>query len=299
LLPLLVALLLCRLAGPGPGLADAGARVDQAGRQVLVPDTPARIVALAPSLVEIVYALGCGERLAGATLYSEHPAAAQGLPRVGSYARPDVERVLALRPDLCLAVVDMTPLFAIETIQNLGIPVYCLDTSSIDAVLESIVRIGAVLHVEDYALMLTQRMNEWMRLIRQAVRDVDRPRVLYQIGHQPMHTACADTFTNELIERAGGTNVCNALRGYPLLTREQAVAYAPEVILIPTMGKDEFAAARDSWSQWPELPAVREGRIHMLDSDVFDRPGPRIPLALEGMARLLHPGLSLPGEPSP
>ncbi|MFU2207959.1 ABC transporter substrate-binding protein [Solidesulfovibrio sp. C21] len=252
------------------------------------PRYPARIVTLAPSLTEIVYALDRGELLVGASTYSDFPAVAKSLPRVGSYARPDLERIVALRPDCCLAVAGMTPPEAISRLQDLGVAVHVLDTASLEAVLASILKIGRLLDASDRAASLVGDMRQTIERVARERDNGPRPAVLYQIGFAPMHAACRGTFINELLELAGGRNVCAAMQGYPQLTNEQAVAFRPEVILIPTMGTDAFDAAKAQWNAWPEVPAVRQGRIFFLDSDLFDRPGPRLTQGLEELVRLLR-----------
>lgn len=260
---------------------------------------PRRVVALAPSLTEIVYALGRGDLLVGAAAYSDYPEAAKALPRVGSYAQPDLERVLALHPDCCLAVDDMTPKDAIVRLRALGLPVHELSTRDLAAVLASIDRIGELLGARERAGELVADMRRTMERVASRRGDGERPRVLYQIGLAPMYAACGDTFIDTLIDLAGGRNVCAAMKGYPLLTREQAVAFRPDVILIPTMGREPFEAAKAQWQAWGDVPAVRDGRIYILDSDMFDRPGPRVAKGLEELGRLLAPAAGRTAEARP
>lgn len=259
------------------------------------PGSPRRVVCLAPSVAEIACALGRADRLVGAALFSDFPEAAARLPRVGSYADPDVERVLALTPDLCLGVEGMTPPGCVQRLRGLGLRVELLDTADLAAVLRSIARVGELLEASPQAEALTADMRVRMDAVAMAVsKSPRRPAVLYQIGADPMHAAGANTFLDELIRLAGGRNVCAAMPGYPRLSLEQAVALRPEAILIPTMGHDRFGQAKQRWAAWPEVPAVRDGRVHILDSDLYDRPGPRLVLGLEEMARLLHPEVFAP-----
>lgn len=297
-------LLFLLLAGPGEAgrafaaspwqPADAQApphvRAKPAQTVAAAPGFPLRVVCLAPSVAEIACALGQADRLVGAAAFSDSPEAAARLPRVGSYADPDVERILALTPDLCLGVTGMTPPGCVQRLRELGLRVELLDTTDLDAVSRSILRVGDLLDAKPQAEALSLSMRRRIQDVAEAVRGtVDRPAVLYQIGMAPMHAAGAHTFLDELIRLAGGRNVCASLSGYPRLSLEQAVALRPEVIFIPTMGHDRFGRARSRWADWPEVPAVKSGRIHILDSDLYDRPGPRLVLGLEEMARLLHP----------
>lgn len=255
---------------------------------VRVPVAPQRVISLAPSATEIVYALDRGDLLKGATVNSDFPEAAGALPRVGTYDRPDVERILALEPDLCLSMAGMTPPETIDRLRQLGVSVFPLKTDTLGAVLQSIRNVGELLDARSEAGRLVEGMRREMDTVKKTYGHAPKPRVLYQIGGVPMYSACGGTFINELIEVAGGENVCAAIQGYPQLTREQAVAFAPDVILIPTMGHGAFEAEQKHWRQWTEIPAIRDARIFILNSDLLDRPGPRIVEGLRRMAELLH-----------
>ncbi|WP_051261293.1 ABC transporter substrate-binding protein [Desulfovibrio inopinatus] len=262
--------------------------IDQTGAEITIPQNPQRVICLAPSVTEIVYALGRSDVVKGATVYSNYPEAAKELPRVGTYIRPDVERIVALEPDLCLGIVEMTPPEVIERLKSFNLPVVLVKSNTLNAVLSSITTLGNVLGASDRAAALVFTLQETMDRMKTTYSNSPKPKVLYQIGNTPMYTACRDTFINELIEIAGGHNVCLSIKGYPQLTREQAVVFMPEVILIPTMGQGEFEAAKEQWQSWPEVPAVRDDRIYILDSDLFDRPGPRIAQGIQQLAKMIH-----------
>lgn len=297
-LPVLLAvggLLVPALGGSRAGIAPAAAQdpgCRESGGRERPEASPAlrRVVCLAPSVAEIACALGRAERLVGTTLYSDFPAEAARLPRIGPYTDPDVERIVALRPDVCLGVSGMTPPSCVARLRGLGVRVEMLDTADLGAVLRSIAAVGELLGAGEQALAATADMRRRMDAVAEAVAGAPyRPTVLYQIGREPLYSAGGGTFLDELIRLAGGRNVCAAMPGYPRLSMEQAVALRPEVILIPTMGRDAFDQAQARWASWPEVPAVASGRLYLLDSDLFDRPGPRLVLGLEEMARLLHP----------
>ncbi len=252
------------------------------------PAAPCRVVSLAPSLTEIVYALGRGDLLVGATAYSDHPEAAKRLPRVGTYARPDLERIVALDPDLCLGLKKMTPENVVARLRDMGIAVALCQADGLAAVLRSIEDVGTLLHAKKRAKAAADGLR---RAIEAAKRDRPPgpgPRVLYQIGDAPMYAACAGTFIDEIITAAGGENACSDLTGFPLLSRERAVACAPDVILLPSMGDASLEAARDHWADWPEIPAVRDGCVFTLDSDLFDRPGPRLAQGLKRLSEIFR-----------
>jgi iron complex transport system substrate-binding protein len=265
--------------------------VDKVGRTVEVPDHPVRVVALAPSVTEIVFALGQEHRLVGASTHSDFPANAKNLPKVGTYVRPDLERILALKPDLCLAVKDGNPKALIERLEGLGVPVYAVDPRSFAAIIEAVQGIGEILGVEGEAGVVTNEMQRRIEEVRQvAAMATTRPRVFYQIGLAPMVSAGQGTFLHEMIELAGGDNLAAGEELYPRFAPEEVVTLAPEIILVSAM-RSEGVRAQEHWARFGAIPAVREGRVHAVDSDLFDRPSPRLVLALEEMARLLHPEL--------
>jgi iron complex transport system substrate-binding protein len=271
--------------------ADAKVVTDQAGRRVEIPDRPRRVVSLAPSITEIVFALGQEQILKGVTSYSNFPPQASGLPRVGSYVRLDIERIIELRPDLCIAVKDGNPKATVDRLQALGVPVYALDPRSVPTVIQAILEMGAVLNAGDQAERLARDMRSRIQRVTDRLAGaVRRPRVFFQIGDAPIVSVGTNTFAHELIGLAGGNNVAAGATGYPRFNREQVLALAPDVIVISSMDRTgSIEQTRQEWSRWPSVPAVRDNRIHLVDSDIFDRPSPRLVTGLEQLAGFIHP----------
>ena len=266
---------------------------DQLGRRVSVPVQPRRIVSLAPSITEVVFALEQGQRLVGATRYSNFPPAAAQLPKVGSYVRPDIERIVALNPDLCIATRDGNPKAAIERLATLKIPVYVVNPHSLDTILATIREVGAIINADDRASILAGAMADRIQAVRLRVGRKDhRPRVFFQIGISPIVSAGTGTFIHELIELAGGQNLAQGKIAYPRFSREQVLSLRPDVIIITSMSRQAvFEEVKAEWGRWPHMPAVRDDRIFLVDSDLFDRPSPRLVDGLELLARLIHPEL--------
>ena len=127
------------------GITLAGQVTDQVGRILEVPDNPARVIALAPSITEIIYDLGQEERLVGVTQYSTYPPEAESLPRVGSYVRLDIEKIVALKPDLCFATKDGNPKHIVDKIVSLGIPVYVINPRNLQQIMDTITRLGSLI----------------------------------------------------------------------------------------------------------------------------------------------------------
>jgi iron complex transport system substrate-binding protein len=255
-------------------------------------------VALAPSITEIIFALGQQDRLKGTTQFSNYPAEAAKLPKVGSYVRLDLERIVALHPDLCIAIKDGNPKDTIERLQSLNIPVFAVNPRNLETVMQTIQKVGDILNASERAKTLVQAMRGRIQRVDALVASIDqRPRVFIQIGISPIISAGTNTFIHELIVRAGGINVAAGKKAYPHFSREQVLALAPDVLIITSMSRSgAFEKAKSDWRRLIDTPAGLGKRIYTVDSDVFDRPSPRLLDALEILTRLLHPELFKDGS---
>jgi iron complex transport system substrate-binding protein len=294
---LVLALLLFTALGAAPVAAQPGTErrtvLDATGRTVQVPAAPRRVVALAPSVTEIVYALQQEARLVGVTRYSNYPPAAERLPTVGSYIQLDVERIVALRPDLCIAVKDGNPIAQVEQLQAMDLPVYAVNPFDLEAVMQSVLAIGGLLGAEPQAQTVVAGMRGRMLRVQERVARADHhPRLFFQIGVSPIVSVGSNTFIHTLITLAGGTNVAAGTTPYPRYSREQVIALAPEVIVISSMERATlFEQVKAEWMQWPAIPAVKNQAVFIAPNDLFDRPTPRLVEALEVLAAFIHPEL--------
>ena len=275
--------------------APAAAReaVDLAGRTVILPAEPRRVVSLAPSITELVYALGRQELLKGVVQYSDHPPEARELPRVGSYVNPDTERIVALRPDLVLAIRDGNPIRTVERLTAMGIPVFAVDPRTLDDIMQTITVLGEVLNAAPRAAALVGDMSERIERVKEAVAAApSRPSVLFQVDAPPIVGVGEATFLHELILLAGGRNAISAAAPYPRLGWEDVLRLQPEVAVVSSMaGGQAPQELLNSWQRWSQLRAVRDGRVHVVEADLFNRPTHRLVSGLELLARLIHPGL--------
>ena len=273
--------------------SDAKTVTDQMGRRVTAPNKPERIVSLAPSITEIIFALDQGHRLKGVTTYSDFPSEAQKLPKVGSYVQLDLEKIVALKPDLCIAIKDGNPIAVARRLEALKIPVYAVNPINLKTVMQTVQEIGGLLNVEKKADKLVQNMSHRIKKVTSLVSQTAyRPRVFFQIGVSPIVSVGTHTFGNELIVLAGGKNVAQGPIAYPRYSIEQVLALSPEVIIITSMARAAvFKQVKAQWNRWPSLPAVRNHHIYVEDSNLFDRPTPRLINGLELMVRLIHPEL--------
>ncbi|OEU62141.1 MAG: cobalamin-binding protein [Desulfobacterales bacterium S5133MH16] len=266
---------------------------DQLGRKITVSDNPQRVVALAPSITEIIYALGQENLLKGVTLYSDFPPAAASLPKVGSYVQLNLEKIVALKPDLCIAIKDGNPRVVANRLESLNIPVYAVDPRNLETVMQTVLEIGNLLNASQRADLLVQRMRSRVLKVKSLVAKAGyRPRVFFQIGISPIVSVGTDTFMHELIVLAGGKNLAQGPVAYPRFSREQVLILSPEVFIITSMARAAvFEQVKAEWSRWPNMPAIRDHRIFLEDSNFFDRPTPRLVDGLELLVKLIHPEL--------
>ena len=277
--------------------------IDQLGRDVVLSDNPVRIIALAPNITEIVFALGQENRLIGVTKYSDFPPEAKQIPSVGSYIDLDVEKIVSLKPDLCIATKDGNPREVVYRLDSLQIPTYTVDTRNLDSVMDTVFEIGRLLNVTEKAGELVENMRSRIERVDSMVSKTDyRPRVFFQIGVSPIVSVGTNTYIHELIVRAGGKNLAKGRVPYPRFSREQVLALSPEIFIITSMAREQvFEKVRAEWSRWSDLPAVRNNRIILVDSNILDRPTPRMVDGLELLVNVIHPELfiSEATEPNP
>jgi iron complex transport system substrate-binding protein len=266
---------------------------DQVGRTLEIPENPTRVIALAPSITEVIYDLDQEKRLVGATQYSTHPPEAKSLPRVGSYVRLDIEKIVALKPDLCFAIKDGNPKHIIDKIVSLGIPVYVIDPRNLLQIMDTITRLGALLNAGRAAADLVDDMEKRIERVQTLVRGArNRPRVFFQIDAEPLFSAGNNTFIHELIELSGGINTAAGEDPYPRYSWEDILVLQPEIVLISSMAGG--LAPEDlikTWRKWDQLSAVNNDKIFVVDADLFDRPTSRLVDGLEVIAGIIHPEL--------
>ena len=266
---------------------------DEVGRQLNVPDRLKRIVSLAPSITEVIFALGKEDLLTGITQFSDYPPETKDLPGVGSYVHLDLEKIVALKPDLCIGIKDGNPIAVVQKLERLGIPVYAIDPRDINSVLETITKLGHLLGAEKKARSIVADMRSRMERVKSLVaKSHHKPRVFFQIGVSPIVSAGTKTYIHELITLAGGKNLAEGPVPYPRYSREQVLGLSPDILIITSMARGaSFERVKEQWSQWQSMPAVRNDGIVLMDSNLCDRPTPRLIDALEIISKTIHPEL--------
>jgi iron complex transport system substrate-binding protein len=274
---------------PVPSLG--GTVTDQVGRKVTVPDNPRRVVSLAPNITEILFAVGAGDTVVGTALFTNYPPGTENIPTVGSYIKPNLERIIELAPDLVIATADGEKKAEINRLSSLGIPVYIINPKDLAGVVRTVREIGALVGRKESADRAASAMEGRIAGVKERVARLPKVRALLVLSMHPLITMSARTFQDELIASAGGINIAagEPIR-YPTLSMEEVIVRAPEVIVMTTMSHDEdYHALTAEWSRFGSIPAVKTGRVFVVDSDIVDRPSPRIVEGLEALARLLHP----------
>lgn len=265
--------------------------IDALGREVRLDRAPERIVTLAPSLTEIVYFLGLGERVVGVTKFSSYPPEAGRKPKVGSYVDLNAERIVSLAPDLVISTADGNQPAVIGLLEKAGIPVFVVHPRNTREVIQTIVEIGRVCGVFDKAVALARELSARVDRIVAKTVGLDRPLVFLQVNLKPIMTVNADTFSSDLIRLAGGRSMADGERiNYPRISLEEVIRQGPNVIIVSSMERGgEFEKVKQQWLSLKMIPAAETGRVHLVDSDLIDRPSPRIVEGLEILARHIHP----------
>lgn len=256
---------------------------DAAGDALRLPGPARRIVSLAPHVTENLYAAGAGQRLVGAVLYSDFPPAARALPQVGGYDSPDLEAILALKPDLVVGWLSGNPPALLEKLRTLGIPVYVSELKRLDDIAAEIERFGRLAGTETAARREAAGFRQ--RLVKLRARHAGLPavRVFYQVWNRPLLTVGRGQIIGEAIRLCGGESVFASLSGLaPVVSVEAVLAADPEAVVASGMGADTPVGLED-WRRWHGLTAVARGNLFFVPADLMQRPTPRL---LEGTGLL-------------
>ena len=250
---------------------------------------PKRVVSLAPSVTETVFALGFGDRLVGVTTYCDYPAEAQKLPKIGGFMSPSLEAIVAKRPDFVIGVSSATDPVKAREMERLGLKVTLISLASVSDILNSIKSIARLLGSPQAGEKLVRKITLQFDEVKKRVAPAPLRSILLAVGLRPLVAVGGKNYIDELITLAGGKNIAgNAAQPWLNLPDEYVVAKAPQVIIEAGMGSERGPSGKN-WSDLPSIPAVKERRVYAYQSDKILRPGPRIGEGLEEIARLVHP----------
>jgi len=276
------ALLLAVLVAIAPEARAAIRVLDDTGAEVVLPVPARRIVSLAPHATELLFAAGAGLRIVGVVKGSNHPAEARALPVVGDVHAIDVERIVALKPDLVVTWPYTTPA-QVARLAARGVPVFTTDPATIDGIATGIERLGALAGTVPSAAAAARRFRDTVAGAVDGAAARAKVRVFYQIWGDPTYTVGGRHPISQAIAACGGENVFAGLAlPAPQVAVEAVIAARPDAIVA---GADGAArpAWLDAWSRWTSMPAVRDRQLHVVDADRLHRPGPRF---ADGVAEL-------------
>lgn len=274
-----LALLLAWLNGPALAALSA---TDGLGQRVTLEHPAQRIVALAPHAVELLYAAGAGAQVVAAVDYSDFPAEAKRLPRVGGLNQFSLETILRHRPDLVVAWADGTDPRALERLRALGVAVFVSRPLGLDDVARELEALGRLSgHAQTAQAAAADYRTHLARLAERNARRAPLT-VFYQIGTAPLFTVGSRSFIDQMLRLCGGRNVFSSLdRPAAQVSAEAVVTARPQVMLATTAS--ELAV----WARWPTIPAVAHGTLYTLPADPVSRPGPRLAEGAEAVCRAL------------
>lgn len=262
--------------------------LDDAGRDVTLAAPPNRIVSAAPSATELAFAVGLGDELVAVDMFSNFPPEAKSKPSIGSYVDPDLESIVGADPDLVL-VTDVHLAELVPALEAREVPALVLNAKNLDGVYLDLLLLGRVSGEEDRAAEVVDELRERVAKVEQALAGAPLVRTFVELD-PTLFTAGPGTFLDDLIRRAGGTNIAaGATTAYPQLSAEEVVRANPEVIILTDEVLGVSPDAVRARQGWAEVSAVANDRIAVVDPDIVTRPGPRIVDALEQIAHILHP----------
>jgi iron complex transport system substrate-binding protein len=275
-------------SGAAPALREV---TDETGRIVKIPQPVRRIVSLAPSLTETVYALGLQDRLVGDTDYCDYPADAAKKHKVGGAINPNMEEVAALKPDVVLVVKSLNRLETVRALEQIGIPVYSTDPHSVNDVVVSMKRLSRVLGVESAGIALYEKLEGRLAAIQERLSGAPAKRVMFVVWTEPLQSVGKKTFIADVLQHAGATSVVELNQDWPQFSLEEAVRLQPEYLVFASNHSEAVqndVGALALKPGWSAMDAVKKRKIAVV-SDAINRPGPRIVDAVEELARQLHP----------
>ena len=292
----LCALLCACVSCRQPSSNNVGARLtftDELNRQVSIDQNPQRIVSLAPNITEMLFALGLGERVVAVTSYCDFPPEATTREKIGDTLQPNLERIIALRPDLVVVSTASQVERLTRQLDQLGIPVYVTNPRTVRDMLRSIRYLGEATGAATQGQALATALEERIRRVEARVTGRPKPRVLFVLQLGPLITVGRETFINDLITLAGGESISgDQTSEYPQFSYETAVARAPEIIIAPLLHGSGAIDEAELRRAFATTPAVRKERIVRINPDLTSRPGPRLIDGLEQLAEALHPAQS-------
>ena len=288
---LFVLLLICLFSltncktNQAPASAEVKMRdiADDLGRRVKIPERVERVVSLAPNLTENIFAVGAGDRLVGVTKFCNYPEDAQKIQQVGDTLSPNIETIIALKPQIVFVSTASQLETFMKTLDSQNITVFVTDPKDLNGVLANLRQLGEIFGTPERTTILLNELQERIVAVDEQTRDRAKIKTFAQISKEPLFTIGKESFLTEIIERAGGTSVTNTVAtAYPKISKETALALNPDAIIL-----SESPDNLEPNEVFKNSPAVKNKKVFKIDADILSRPSPRIVDALEQIAEAL------------
>jgi iron complex transport system substrate-binding protein len=261
---------------------------DDAGKKFTLEKPAEKVVSLAPSNTEIVYAIGGGGKLVGVTTYCDYPEEAKKKEKVGDFATPNTERIASLDPQVVLATGGVQQ-NVVDSLNKFGIKVIVIDPKSFSGLFRDMEKVGEILGLQEEAKSAAKELKQRVDEVEKKVKGLARPRVFFEIYKQPLMTAGKNTLIDMMIDMAGGTNIgAKAGEEFPQFSEEKLIKENPD-IYIAVKGSQSDPADIAKRPGYEQIEAVSMGRVYAVEDNYFVRSGPRLAKGLEMLAKIIHP----------
>ncbi len=266
---------------------------DDLGRRVYLAKPARRVVSLAPSATEILFAVGLDAEVVGVTTFCDYPAQAKSKPKVGS-SIPNIEAILGLKPDLIVGNKDFIRPDILAKLDQLKIPVFILSPKTVEDILGHITTVGHLVGRDKEARAVVQGLRDRLGEIRSRTAAARPVRVFYVINTDPLISVGSGSFIHQMLELAGGENIVGQTpASYPKVSLEEVLRRDPEVLLFPVGTAEGIPEAEQQrWRKWTTLSAVAHNRLYQVKAELVNRPGPRVVDGIEALAKAIRPGMA-------
>jgi len=253
---------------------------DDLGNRLEFSQSPAKVISLAPNLTEIIFALNCGDKLIGSTIYCNYPEDAAKTEKVGDLINVNLEKIYSLKPDIVFMTVEGNSKAAYENLSRLNIKVFVSNPRNFDGIVKTIRNIGKILNCEKNSLILSNKINAIRDSLKEVNSNSTKKNALFLISLNPLIAAGKNTFINEIISLANFENIIKEENSnYPLLSREEVFTLNPDFIIMPKEFAEEKKFLLNYYPEWKNLKAYKDNNLIFVEQDIYFRPGPRAILA--------------------